>query len=143
MYGSFDYPSHSPWGCKESDMTEWRNNNNKAVFLRRFTLIFISFIKTRWPYSQKDTCRSKKLYVPGLDAIFSHPSFDLGMSFTPKVLVCFFEVCMLFISEVPWFKSSDLGGQRDSVNNACPPVLWIISLRGSTSCFNWVFMTEN
>ena len=23
----------SPWGCKESDMTEWLNNNNKSFIM--------------------------------------------------------------------------------------------------------------
>ena len=28
---------HSPWGCKESDTTEWLNNNNKPLLSVRIT----------------------------------------------------------------------------------------------------------
>ena len=40
----------SPWGCKESDITEQLNNSNKRATLKCFNLITFSFFFIQGPF---------------------------------------------------------------------------------------------
>ena len=42
----------SPWGCKESVMTEWLNNNNIYILLTRFILLGICFELNNFKYAE-------------------------------------------------------------------------------------------
>ena len=42
----------SPWGCKESVMTEWLNNNNIFILLARFILLGICFELNNFKYAE-------------------------------------------------------------------------------------------
>ena len=39
---------YSPWSCKESDTTEWLNNNSNLSHLFLYTLTFAFFATTKW-----------------------------------------------------------------------------------------------
>ena len=48
FYGQSSLAGYAPWGCRESDMTEWLTHTASIIFLRYLPLLGILYKKSCW-----------------------------------------------------------------------------------------------